>query len=256
MTDNAVDLHDTIYRSKNRTRRWLHEVRKLWIQDRIAQFARQRSTGVQNALEIGPGGGEYLPLLTAIADRVTVTDVSGEFLRHARAKFAGLGNIRYVEDDITNSRLKPASYDLILCSEVIEHIPDAHAPLAAIRSLLKPDGNAIITTPQKYATLELVSKIAFLPGIIDVVRAMYREPVTPTGHINLRTRRTVRAQLTAHGLAILDEEVLALYLPFVAELLGDVGLRIQQVLSRRWRAGVLSNLLWTQCYRVGLSRPA
>ena len=46
----------------------------------------------------------------------------------------------FVEDDITTSRLEPASFDAIVSFEVLEHVLDPAAAFQAIGRLLKPGG--------------------------------------------------------------------------------------------------------------------
>ncbi len=43
-----------------------------------------------------------------------------------------------------------ASYDAVLCTEVLEHVPDPSRLLQEIARLLKPDGVLILTTPQTW----------------------------------------------------------------------------------------------------------
>lgn len=43
--------------------------------------------------------------------------------------------------------LGPEPFDLALCSEVLEHIPEPHALLGAIRDRLTPDGILVLSTP-------------------------------------------------------------------------------------------------------------
>ncbi len=49
--------------------------------------------------------------------------------------------------DIVNIPEPDASYDVILCSEVFEHLTDPLKALDEFRRLLKPDGKLIITAP-------------------------------------------------------------------------------------------------------------
>jgi hypothetical protein len=76
-----------------------------------------------------------------------------------------------------------------------------------------------------------------------------------TGHVNLLTRRDVIEQLGRAGFAIQDEWLCGLYLPGVAELMGERAVRMAKALEARWRVGRLSSLLWTQCYVARKARP-
>jgi len=236
--EEIVALQETLYTSRNPTRRWLHLSRKAWIERAIAQ----RGPG-ERALEVGPGSGVYLPALSAAFESVTASDVEPAHLERLGPLFPEVDLIR---DDITNSALDRASYDLVLCSEVIEHIPDSRSALSSIWGLLKPGGTLILSTPQRFSTLEVASKVAFLPGIVQVVRRIYREPVLKQGHINLMTARTVRAQLVEAGLQPVEEYLGGVYLPLLAEMTGRLGLRIAQTLEPLLRSSPLRWLLWTQ----------
>jgi len=52
-----------------------------------------------------------------------------------------------IVSDITEIPVDDASFDAILCSEVLEHIPDAVAALNEFSRILKPGGILIITAP-------------------------------------------------------------------------------------------------------------
>jgi ubiquinone/menaquinone biosynthesis C-methylase UbiE len=237
-----VALQETLYRSANPTRRWLHCSRRDWI---IAALRRHASPGGQ-ALEVGPGCGVYLPVLATLFGRVVAADIEEAYLRHAARLRQTLPNLELVRDDVCASSLPEQAFDLVLCTEVIEHIPQSEAVLRGIRRLLKPGGVLVLSTPQRYSPLELAARIAFLPGVIQLVRQVYREPVLETGHINLMTAHALRRQLHGAGFGIVEHHRSGLYLPLVAEFGGERGLRFLQWLEGR--LGVASNLLWTQYY--------
>jgi ubiquinone/menaquinone biosynthesis C-methylase UbiE len=52
-----------------------------------------------------------------------------------------------IVSDITSIPVPDASFDAILCSEVLEHIPDAVAALNEFTRILKPGGILLITAP-------------------------------------------------------------------------------------------------------------
>ncbi len=243
-----LSLQETLYRSRNPTRRWLHTTRRDWIELTLRRLSAERRP--RRALEVGPGSGVYLPLLAQLADEVVATDVQDDFLVQAERLRGAHANISVVRDDIGDSLLPRASFDLILCSEVIEHLPDSLAALHSMRRLLSSDGALVISTPQRYSPLEVAGRIAFLPAIVRLVRRVYREPVLATGHINLLTARDVERQLRAAGLRVVEEHRSGFYLPLIAEFGGRLALRLEQNIERRLRSGRLRGLLWTQYYVV------
>jgi ubiquinone/menaquinone biosynthesis C-methylase UbiE len=245
-----VRLQGTLYTSKNATRRWLHCTRRDWIRGAIEQYA--PSTRAR-ALEVGPGSGVYLPLLSRMFEEVYAADIESAYLNNLKGLLQEYPNLRLVVDDITASRLPSRGFDLIVCSEVLEHIADSRLALHGMGRLLNPNGVLIISTPQPYSLLELAAKVAFLPGIIGLVRLIYREPILKTGHINLMTSRTVERQLEEAGFRVVANHKSGLYLPVIAELLGTRALRIEKWLEKHLYRRRLDWMLWVQYY---VARPA
>jgi SAM-dependent methyltransferase len=239
-------LQETLYTSRNPTRRWLHLARR----ERIERLLRRAAAAgpTDRALEVGPGSGVYLPLLADLFGEVLAADVEPAFLEQARRLRESHRNLVPVADDITDTRLEPRSCDVVLCSEVIEHIRDSPAALAGIHRVLRPGGHLVLSTPQPLSPLELLGRVAFLPGVIQVVRRIYREPILATGHVNLVPARELRLQLAGAGFRIVDSFRSGVYLPLVAEFGGRAGLRLEQWLERRLAGGRLDRLLWTQYY--------
>jgi 2-polyprenyl-3-methyl-5-hydroxy-6-metoxy-1,4-benzoquinol methylase len=243
-----VALQETLYRSSNPTRRWLHCIRRDWIVEALRRHAPPVRA---RALEVGPGSCIYLPVLGRLFTEVVATDIEAAFLKHAAPLRHSQPNLQLALDDICASSLPAASFDLILCTEVIEHIADSAAALRGMRRLLKPDGVLVLSTPQRYSPLELAARIAFLPGVIQLVRRIYNEPVLETGHINLMTARTVQRQLRETGFELREQHQTGMYLPLLAEFGGVRALRLEQWLERRLRGTIGAGLLWTQYYIAG-----
>lgn len=241
-----VELQQTLYNSKNPTRRWLHCIRRDWLIDAIHHFAVEGQQRL--ALEIGPGSGIYLPILSELFEQVIASDIEMAYLDYASCFRDQYSNLSLVIDDITKSSLSGASFDLILCTEVIEHISDSASAIMEMYRLLKPGGLLILSTPQKWSPLELTAKIAFMPGIIDLVKLIYNEPILETGHINLMTARQVTRQLQSSGFCIRECFKSGIYLPLIAEFTGKFGLSLEQWLEAKLRNSALDWLLWTQYY--------
>lgn len=232
---------------------WLHTSRRDWINNALRSCAKGLTT--IRAIEVGPGAGGYLPLLSTLSESVIASDIEQEYLEYAGEQTRELGNVSFKTDNITRSELPAGAFDLVLCTEVIEHIADSQAALSGLCRLLSPEGRLVLSTPQRYSPLEICSKVAFLPGIIELVRLIYREPILPTGHINLLTEKALKKQLDEAGLLIIDSYKCGLYLPVIAEAMGQLGLKIEQWLETRLRGSYLDGLLWTQCYVLKAKSP-
>jgi 2-polyprenyl-3-methyl-5-hydroxy-6-metoxy-1,4-benzoquinol methylase len=98
----------------------------------------------QELAEIGSGGGHVLRMFPRA--RLTAIDVSEVFLDTARKNLAGF-DARFIKGEIDKLDLPAASFDRIICTEVLEHTVDPSAILAAIARLLRPNGVAVITVP-------------------------------------------------------------------------------------------------------------
>jgi 2-polyprenyl-3-methyl-5-hydroxy-6-metoxy-1,4-benzoquinol methylase len=243
--NELYELQETLYTSKNPTRRWLHRSRSGVVKTMLETWG-EGTHGV--ALEVGPGSGVYLPTLTRVAREVVASDIENDYLSELRPYARKHPNLRLERDDITRSCMPSDFFDLILCSEVVEHIRDSQCALNEIYRMLQPGGLLLLTTPQRYSPLELIGRVAFLPGAIRLVRRIYREPILPTGHVNLMTEREVRAQLERAGFTVESVYKTGAYIPLLAETLCDTALRIERRFESAVRGTRWDWLLWTQYF--------
>jgi len=243
MADNKlVELQETIYNSKNPTRKYIHNKRKNYITGILNDLAIKYN----HALEIGPGSGIYLNLLSKKFDSIIAVDIEEKYLNNI--KQSDFTNLDLLIDDIKNTKLKKDSFDFILCTEVLEHITEADIVLKNIESILKPGGFLLLTTPQKYSPLEVCSKIAYLPGIINIIEWIYNEPILDAGHINLKTHGELKEIINDVGFDIISIDKMSLYIPLIAEFTGHSGLKLEQYIEKKIKGTKLDFLLWTQCF--------
>ncbi len=97
-----------------------------------------------DVVDIGTGTGANLRLLKQMGfTRVTGIDPSEEAARWCAEK--GLGSVR--TGDLCALPLADASLDLVLATDVIEHVAEDAQAVAEIRRVLRPGGTALITVP-------------------------------------------------------------------------------------------------------------
>lgn len=242
---NGMDVQDVLYQSRNPTRRYLHRRRKSWVLQQLESWAPRTAGRV--ALEVGPGSGVYLPSLCRRFNRVVASDVMPEFLARARTLGERYDNIHIEQDDIVRTQLPAGSMDLVLCTEVLEHIPQVDTVLPSLAGLLAPEGVLILTTPQAWSTVEICARVLRCPGMPWLLSRIYREPVDHVHHVSLHTAAQLQRRIVDAGLDVVAFERFALYLPVVGELGGRSAAR----LARRTESFVarhLPGLLWTQAY--------
>lgn len=97
-------------------------------------------------LEIGSGLGYFTFALRAAGYNIQGLDISQEAVHAAIDKFGPY----YICDDLNKySEQNIESYDVILMTEVIEHLDEPLSFITSIKNLLKPNGAFIFTTPNK-----------------------------------------------------------------------------------------------------------
>jgi SAM-dependent methyltransferase len=117
-----------------------------------ATLRAQLPQGQVNVYEAGGGSTSFLPSDVLSRSNVTVVDIDEAQLRNnAYAQTTILG-------DIQTYRFAPASFDLVTCYNVIEHLPDVDAALIGIFQSLKSGGLAIIAAPNPKSLSGVVTK--------------------------------------------------------------------------------------------------
>lgn len=99
-------------------------------------------------LDVGCGRGWLTNFLIIYGDATGIDPVD-EVIDYARELFPHIGfENRTPKEHLTAG--KQAKYDVVVCSEVIEHIPDSEKLvfLHDLISLTKPGGDIILTTPR------------------------------------------------------------------------------------------------------------
>lgn len=111
--------------------------------------------------EVGSGGGHVLQMFPSA--RLTAIDVSGVYLEVAKTNLAGY-DVRFLKGEVDKMDLAAESFDRIICTEVLEHVVDPDAVLAAMARLLRPTGVAVVTVPNDPLILRVKSLVRRSPA--------------------------------------------------------------------------------------------
>jgi 2-polyprenyl-3-methyl-5-hydroxy-6-metoxy-1,4-benzoquinol methylase len=167
------DHMDEVYESPNPLVRWIHRGRLEAITREVPQ------TGQLKILDAGCGEGHLLEKLHSrlphhLYTGVDITDIA---LRKAeeRCSFAEIKKFNLSETGFNNEH-----FDIVICTEVIEHVYEVAEVLSELKRVLKTGGFLIITFPNEI----LWTICRFLLG---------RRPVKVPDHVNSFTPRKMKS---------------------------------------------------------------
>jgi 2-polyprenyl-3-methyl-5-hydroxy-6-metoxy-1,4-benzoquinol methylase len=104
----------------------------------------KRLEGVRSICDLGCGNGHIAGRLAALGYDVTGVDASISGLRIARQSYP---QPKFVERHIDAELNDLGQFDLVISSDVIEHLYRPRDLLEAAQTLLKPSGQVLIGTP-------------------------------------------------------------------------------------------------------------
>jgi SAM-dependent methyltransferase len=146
-------------------------------------------------LELGCAHGGFVALLGWAGFDAAGLEVSPWVSEFARSAFG----VPVLLGPVEGQALPEGSYDAIVLSDVLEHLPDPVTTLRACVRLLKPDGALVVQTPQypdgpSYAEM-VAGRLAFLQMIDDKVAAE---------HLYVFSRRSARRLMESLGCPVVD----------------------------------------------------
>ena len=149
-------------------------------------------------LDVGSGFGRHVFECARRGARVVALDYAADEVADTAATLAAMAEAGEIEADRVAGALRAdarrlpfadASFDVVITSEVLEHIGDDVAAIAEMVRVLKPGGRFAATVP------------AWLPEVINwKLSDEYHAPKAPGGHVRIYTRTELRAKLVAAGL--------------------------------------------------------
>jgi len=114
---------------------------------------------------------------------------------------------RQVDVSCEDLPFPPASFDVVIASEVLEHLVNPDVLLDGVKRVLAPGGVLICTTPNMAAWFNRILIVLGVQPIFTETgsewvygRAPFLPPSRPVGHFHIFTGPALRELLRAHGL--------------------------------------------------------
>ena len=142
----------------------------------------------RHAFEAARRGADVVAL---DAGRDEVDGVVATFVAMVEAGELVAGDVRAaaVQGDALRLPFPDESFDRVICSEVLEHIPDDRAAMAELARVLRRGGTMAITVPR------------FIPELVNWALSDEYHMV-PGGHVRIYRRSVIEARLRDVGLRV------------------------------------------------------
>ncbi|CBY30399.1 unnamed protein product [Oikopleura dioica] len=154
----------------------LHSLNKLrvgYVRDLLSKTSPNSPAGLplfsKTILDVGCGGGILAEGLAQLGADVTAVDASEDLISVAeeRRKRKGIENLTYLDVLVEDLQEIDTRFDLVISSEVLEHVEEPWAFVAYCSNLVKQDGDLIFTTinrtiQSRILAIELAERIAGL----------------------------------------------------------------------------------------------
>lgn len=179
---------------------WGYAKRLRFVRRAIEDVFASREAARLRILDVGCGNGSQLALpLAQTGLRVHGIDTDKRSIEHARRLTRGTDNAEFVCGRVEDL---PASetFDVVILSEVLEHMTNPWDLLAASARHMADDGMLIVTVPNGYGEFEIdswVFRTLRLQKVVDVLARHKSEVLGGTdnpesGHVQFFTRTRLR----------------------------------------------------------------
>jgi 2-polyprenyl-6-hydroxyphenyl methylase / 3-demethylubiquinone-9 3-methyltransferase len=154
----------------------------------------------KSALDVGCGAGLLCEPLARLGAEVTGIDAAAENAIAAAAHAEGSGlDIRYIAGEVGS--LDIGAFDLVTSMEVLEHVADKAAFVAALAARLAPGGLMVLSTPNRTQLSRLL--------LVGAAEAIGMVPKGTHHWEDFVTPEELRSLLTAAGLTMGEPQGIA-----------------------------------------------
>lgn len=194
-------IDDEAYNSRIKAQRFWQRKRIAWIIENALEIENKKS---KTGLDIGCGSGVITRFISRYFKNFIGVDISRNAIDHCN-KMKG-ENEEYICSNAERIPIEDESIDLVICSELIEHIKEYDRMLDEIYRVLKKEGVLLLTTPNFSSLWPLVE---YLWDNLWAGRGYGKQHISKFNPLKLRG-------IIKDKFKIVDIETMFLYSPFVA----------------------------------------
>jgi len=144
----------TLFESANPLLRYIEKTRAKTIV-KLANVSERDSV-----IDVGCGEGYMLSLLPK-AKKIVGLDISKVALNRAKKFLQDRKEIELVLGDAQGLRFEDNSFDVAICSETLEHVPNPRAVIKELHRILKQNGNLVVSIPDEARIKQIMRIIKF-----------------------------------------------------------------------------------------------
>lgn len=147
-------------------------------------YVRERVTlrGAQ-VLDVGCGAGLFSEALAGEGASVVALDLAPELIEIARLHLLESGySVDYrLQSAESLAEAQPESFDVVVCMEMLEHVPDPAATVQACARLLKPGGQLFLSTLNRTPAAFALAIVAaeYIAGLLPRGTHSYAQFIRP-----------------------------------------------------------------------------
>lgn len=230
--------------SEEREDLWGYRKRLSFVRESVREAFPASAPAELRVLDVGCGNGSQLAVPLARRGFLVVgVDTDAPSIEHAKRLAEGLPNASFLCQDV--SELKTGPFDVVILSEVLEHMREPRELLAASLLHLAESGVVIVTVPNGYGEFEMDSRLFRLfrlQRVVDRLAKSEREVLASTdnhasGHVQFFTRRRLRRLFAECSLTVFREGAASL---LAGPLVGHTLARSQRFIE--WNSRVTDRL--------------
>jgi ubiquinone/menaquinone biosynthesis C-methylase UbiE len=145
-----------------------------------------------HVLDAGCGSGRHLRALAKLPDlKIVGIDRNAKDVAEALTALKNMpdalsSDYRVTQADINALPFDDAAFDCVICSEVLEHIPEHEKALSELVRVLKPQGQLVVSVPRYFS-----ERICWL------ISSEYHS--NEGGHIRIYKKTKLKEMLTKYG---------------------------------------------------------